>query len=85
MIDWSRHVLRHGRSDPVVRGLLPNFGDQIVDGVPSDGAVSEGTPPTHEIGGFDIRVSVEVIRDGYLSSSEGRRNETNAELGRVRW
>ena len=63
---------------------LPDFSDEVVDGVPGDRAISDGAPPTHQIGWFNISVGVEVIRDGYFCIPEGRGDETDAKLGGVR-
>jgi len=62
---------------------LPNFSNQIVDGVPGNGTVSDRTPPTHQVGGFYISVGMKMIRNWYLWVPEGRCNEAYTELGRV--
>lgn len=64
---------------------LPDFSDEVVNGVPGDRAIRDGAPPAHQVGWFHISVGMEVIRDGYFCIPEGRGNETDAKLGCVRW
>jgi hypothetical protein len=64
---------------------LPYFSDQIVNGVPGNWTISDGTPPAHQVGRFYICVCMEMIRDRYFRVSEGRCNETDTELGRGCW
>lgn len=61
----------------------PNLSDQIVDGVPSDRPVSDRSPPTHQVCGFDVGVGMEVVRNWYFRISERRSDETDAVLCRV--
>jgi len=63
---------------------LPDFSDEVVNGVPGDGAISDGTPPAHQVGWFHISVGMEVIRDGYFCIAEGRGDETDTKFGSVR-
>jgi len=63
---------------------VPNFSDQIVNCVPGNGTVSDGTPPAHQICRFHICMGVKVVGNGNFVIPEGGSDETNAELGRVR-
>lgn len=59
---------------------LPNFSDQIIDGIPTQRTVCDASEPAHQVCGRDISMSVQVVRDGYFVVFERRRDESDAEL-----
>jgi len=63
-------------------GNLPNFGNKVVDVVPSNGTVGDTAEPTQLIGGSDECMRMEVIRDRDTWVSERGGNKAYAE---IRW
>jgi len=63
---------------------VPDLSYQIINGVPSQGPVSDTSPPAHEVGRSNVCVGVKVVRDGNLIVFEGWSDETYAELGILR-
>ena len=49
---------------------LPNFGNKVIDVVPSKRAVRDTAEPTQLIGGSDVRMRMDVIRDRNACISE---------------
>ena len=63
---------------------VPDLSYQIINGVPSQGSISDTSPPAHEIRWSNVCVGVKVVCNRNLVVFEGRSDETYAELGILR-
>ena len=61
----------------------PNFGYEVLDGVPSQRSIRNFPPPPCEVGLVDVRVHVEVVCDGNLWVFKWTANEPDVEMGQV--
>lgn len=60
-------------------GYAPNLGNEILDVVPSDGAVGDAPPPAHTIGREDVSMCMEVVGDGDFVVPEWGSDEADTE------
>ena len=62
---------------------LPNFGNKVVDVIPSKGAIGDATEPTQLVGRSDVCMRMEVIRDWDTCISERGGDKAYAEIRRT--
>ena len=63
--------------------ILPNFGNKVVDIVPSKRAVGDAAKPAQLVGGIDERMRMEVIRDRDTGVSERGCDKAYTEIRRT--
>lgn len=79
-VNWT--VVLSG-ANAIIRRLLANFRNQVVDGVPRDRRIRYASPPTGQVRRGNVGMCVQVIRNGYFVVFERRGNESYTKGGLV--